>query len=127
VFNVDCIRRHDSERIEEVDMRKFLVVLSIIFSVCAVEARAEFPAFMSGKNLYEVCQTSHYQFTCIGYIIGVADTLGGLRQTVCLRKFTSRDQVVAIGKIYLADHPEYRHFTASSMIRNALEAEFPCN
>jgi hypothetical protein len=61
--------------------------------------------------------------TCVGYIWGVAGVLEG--SSFCL-KGVQPNQLVDVIKRWLDDHPEVRHYAASSLIETALKEKFPC-
>ena len=58
---------------------------------------------------------------CVGYIVGVADTL---EDTTCLTKGVSSRQVYDVVKQYLESHPEERHYPASAIVSDAIKKAF---
>jgi len=59
---------------------------------------------------------------CVGYITGSFDALKGSEEYKCV----AQEKIVTVGQIkevviaYLRKKPESRHFTAESLIRNAI-------
>jgi Rap1a immunity proteins len=64
--------------------------------------------------------------TCVGYIWGVAGALEG-SPAFCLSNGVQQNQVVDVVKRWLDEHPEVRHYSASSLVAKALKEKFPCN
>jgi hypothetical protein len=47
--------------------------------------------------------------------------------TFCLPANVTVGQMQDVVENYLREHPENRHFTAASLIADALQRKFPCN
>lgn len=62
---------------------------------------------------------------CSGYIFGLADGLsaGG---KVCLRPGVTANQILAVVKKHLAEHPEAHDRHPSFVVGQSLSAAFPC-
>jgi hypothetical protein len=45
----------------------------------------------------------------------------------CFPKGVEGPQIVDVIKRWLDEHPEVRHYSASSLIAEALKEKFPCN
>jgi hypothetical protein len=52
------------------------------------------------------------------------DTVWGRR--ACLPEVSVAGQARDVAVRYLTDHPESRHYTAASLVAEALEEAFPC-
>ena len=110
--------------------RILLTVLTVV--MLAGPARA---AFESGDWLWEVCTgTSQDRLVCLGYVTGVADTLIALTGEgkdlngwrACLSESVTNGQAIDVAVKLLREHPEWRRYTASSLVARALAEAFPC-
>lgn len=82
--------------------------------------------FLSGNNLLSDMNGSNMrQMLAIGYVMGVTDVF--TTATVCPPAGITSGQVHDTIKKHLEDNPSIRHFTADSIIRNKLEALWPCS
>ena len=88
----------------------------------------ESAVFKTGNQLYKVCTAdsgSLQMITCLGYVAGLSDLLQDMKKTCAPREVTqaqTRDVIVS----YFRDHPEVRHYSASSEAARALMNTFPC-
>jgi hypothetical protein len=80
--------------------------------------------FRAGNDLFEDCSAPKHVF-CIGYVLGVADTLSELK-VVCPPDHATSEQFVAVAMNRFRDHPEMRHYSGASEIYLALKQAFPC-
>src|SRR5215469_13256588 len=84
-------------------------------------AQEQFPTFVSGNRLLEVCTPIQQPF-CYGYVEGIADALQStfremnLRTPFCVPQGAASKQLVDIATSYLRDHPEARHYVASDEV-----------
>ena len=88
-----------------------------------------------GSQLYDWCRMADTdedesvkmlsKGLCAGYIGGEADTLA-IANSGCLEKGTRLEQLIDLVKVYLANHPESRHYAASSLVISAIAEKFPC-
>jgi Ssp1 endopeptidase immunity protein Rap1a len=62
---------------------------------------------------------------CIGYVMGVSDSLQGLHLTCSPREVTGK-QVIDLVVSRLRDHPDARQYVASQEVTLALVTAFPC-
>lgn len=100
-------------------MKKFIAVLMLVPALANAE-------FMSGNSLLTDMNGSEMKkMFAFGYVIGVADTFSN--STVCPPANITAGQVQDIIKKHLEDNPATRHYTADSLIRNKLEAVWPCS
>jgi hypothetical protein len=107
-------------------MRNVLVIISIVFSVWAGDASAD---FKDGNDLHADCTSNNGVETglCLGYVMAITDAMDELRPNVCIPRTVNGTQVVDIVKKHLTDYPAGRHFDAWSIVAFALEKVFPCN
>jgi hypothetical protein len=100
-------------------MKKLIAGLLFVPAVAQAE-------FMSGNNLLSDMNGSNMrQMLALGYVMGVTDTFTTV--TVCPPSGITSGQVQDIIKKHLEDNPASRHYTADSIIRNKLEAIWPCS
>jgi hypothetical protein len=93
----------------------------------------EFPSFVSGNRLLEVCDPVQSP-SCYAYVEGATDafqfTFSALHvqqhALFCLPQGVTSRQLVDIATNYLRDHPERRHTVASGNVALALANAFPC-
>ena len=106
--------------------------LAAAFAVSSSPALAN---YLTGKDLYADCskpQGSFSQGFCSGYISGVVDAIEyyqinkGAEKNVCIPMEVSIGQVKEIVVRYLAQHPDQRANTASSLVWDAVRNAFPC-
>jgi Rap1a immunity proteins len=84
--------------------------------------------FHSGNQLYKDCITQERSIQsdfCIGYLEGAVDAFSS-DGTLCLPPNVAAGQVQDMVMSYLRAHPENRHYTASSIVRQVLEVSFSC-
>ena len=100
-------------------MKKILATLLFVPAMAQAE-------FMSGNSLLADMNGSNMrQMLALGYVMGVTDTFTTM--TVCPPSGITSGQVQDIIKKHLEDNPASRHYTADSLIRNKLEAIWPCS
>jgi hypothetical protein len=67
---------------------------------------------------------------CIGYMGGVMNTILLMQKfgfPSCLPRNVTSQQLMAIAKKYLREHPEDWHITFESKLYVIIQKEFPCN
>jgi Rap1a immunity proteins len=91
-----------------------------------IGGQASAAQYIDGNKLFGECEAAggFMEATCAGYIMGVTDAL---ETEVCVPNEVNVRQIVDVVKLYLHDHPEKRHFGASSLVTVALKEKFPCN
>ena len=85
-------------------------------------------SFKNGNQLYQACTAasdSQNMSFCIGYVMGVSDSLQGLHLTCSPKEVTGR-QVVDLVVGYLRDHSDARQYVAAQEVTLALVKAFPC-
>ena len=109
------------------------MILLAVAAALATTASPTVPSFESGNSIYSSCAGTGTHYTaCLGYITGVADTYLYLQvtrrlpQMICFPLGVTQGQIVDTVVRFLVDHPESRHTTASSLVRDALKSAFPC-
>ena len=76
--------------------------------------------------LHQACEGKSHTPLCDGYTLGIVDVL--LKGRVfCPPPDVTPRQFIDIGKGYLRDHPERRHYVAASLVISALKEKFPCS
>jgi Rap1a immunity proteins len=80
--------------------------------------------FVTGDELSSKCSINSPM--CMGYIAGVSDIMS-TDGDICLPNNATIQQIVDIVAKYLSDHPERRHYSASSESGIALMQAFPCS
>jgi hypothetical protein len=84
--------------------------------------------FIDGNHLYDVCNSKDDASKvgyCIGFTVGVTDTLGG-EGKICVPERPTEGQAVDVVMNYLRANPEKRRLSAWSLARAALQQAFPC-
>jgi hypothetical protein len=100
-------------------MKKVIAALLFVPTIAHAE-------FMTGNDLLSDMNGSNSrQMLALGYVMGVTDTFNTL--TVCPPNGITAGQVQDIIRKHLEENPSSRHFTADSIIRNKLEALWPCS
>jgi hypothetical protein len=113
-----------------------MVALALSYLVMGGAATA---AFTDGNKLFQDCQGGDDPRErqqgdpggltewgmCLGYILGVQDALEG--SSFCVPNGVTQGQLKDVVKLWLHDHPETRHLSASSLVAAALKEKFPCN
>jgi hypothetical protein len=86
-------------------------------------------SFKNGVALYEACtaasESAKLAF-CLGYVMGVSDSLQSLHLT-CSPKEATGQQVVDLVVNRLRDHPDVRQYVAAQEVTLALVKAFPCS
>jgi hypothetical protein len=111
------------------------LVLGLAFTSSPAVAQPYQHAFHSGNSLLEMC--SHGQYSadnsyCLGYIAGMADAIDAANGSLlgwraCPPNEATEGQIMDVVVQFLSQHPESRHYTASSQIARALANAFPCS
>jgi hypothetical protein len=90
-----------------------------------------------GNSLLEICKApegSQARYNCLGYVLGVSDTLadlttmGALPGSPCLPTGVTAGQMSDVVVKYLAENPKNRSFSSASLVIGALTTAWPpCN
>jgi hypothetical protein len=106
-----------------------LFVLATAWILVAGAPAKTYGGFYSGNDLLRVCEKER-NTTCVGYILGVADTQNASvrneRRRVCIPERAEPRQLVDLVLAYLKEKPQERHWEAWTIVHNALVASFPC-
>ena len=83
--------------------------------------------FKSGNELKTICNESDAfsRGNCLGYITAVVDTFN--QKSFCPPSTVTAGQVESISKKYLNEYPERLHFSADSLVKDAMSRAFPCS
>ena len=86
-----------------------------------------FAEFKSGNELKTQCNSSQLldQGVCFGYVTAVADI--NTKQKVCMPSNVTIGQLQAISIKYFNDYPDRLHYSADSLVLDALSKAFPCS
>jgi hypothetical protein len=84
-------------------------------AICVLLSSPSFAEFYTGNDLLHLCSDGG-EGVCLGYIMGVADTMEGGATTIL------EDTVVA----HLKRHVAARHLAANVLVAGALAVTFPC-
>ena len=105
-------------------MLRLSLIITLLF---ASPVRAE---FIDGNTLHERCSGDDiYKLYCMGYSAAVTDVME--KNTIygwsaCVSKNVTAAQVADFVTSWLDSHPEKRHYTAPSLVAQALAEAFPC-
>jgi hypothetical protein len=80
--------------------------------------------FVTADDLSSKCSVNSPM--CMGYVTGVSDIMS-TNGDICPPNNATVQQIVDIVARYLTDHPERRHYSASSESGIALMQAFPCD
>jgi hypothetical protein len=103
-------------------MRATILLTALAVVMLTGPAKAN---FKSGNQLLQECSTPGADQICLGYIQGIVDAETDMART-CLPGSVTPGQARDIAIKLLDDHPELRHYTASSLVTRALAEAFPC-
>jgi hypothetical protein len=86
--------------------------------------------YMDGNTLFSALSgTGVDPARAWGYIIGVSDALNKTPSVLgrfCVPANSTMGQTTDVVKKWLADHPQFRHHTAPSLVQAALVEAYPC-
>jgi hypothetical protein len=91
---------------------------------------AEAKDYLTGNQLHQYCaapENTSQNGACFGYIVRVAGALDEKPGSYCLPTGVTGRQIEDVVKLYLQNHPEARHYSASYLVSAALKEKFPCN
>jgi Rap1a immunity proteins len=108
--------------------RTFLAVAFLTVSTVRADAK-----FLDGDTLHAWCLSEDVgdQEACLGYVVGVADTLssqaseGSAQHRACIPDIEA-NQAVSTVKQYLRVHPRTDVAAGSDLVAPALSEAFPC-
>tara|TARA_Y100000296_G_scaffold74999_1_gene94194 strand:- start:153 stop:551 length:399 start_codon:yes stop_codon:yes gene_type:complete len=106
-------------------MRMKSLITAIFLILVALPASAQ----VSGNTLLENCShengTAQYSF-CVGFIVGVADSLSAVPGLACVPEGVTNGQILAVTVKFLEDNPSQLHLRAAMLQMAAVSAAFPC-
>lgn len=116
-------------------MKRFAQVFALVAALMILFAQPSAAGWMSGNELLQSCEETNeaikYQqlARCMGYIMGVADTMSADNSVNGFRaKFTvgiTVQQITDVVLKFLREHPEDRHYSANGLVAQALSEAFP--
>ena len=115
---------------------KYLLTIVLLFTFSQVVVAA----FYSGNEMLKMCEAYLSETgsaadgnICVGYVVGIHDghftfsVRADMKKTICLPDSSvDGSQLVRVVTKHLQEHPEDLHYTAASLITNALQQAFPC-
>ena len=115
-------------------LRSLVFVLALCVSA---EAREVYPPMLTGQKLHELCgaRDQTKRFSCGYYVMGAIDTqlnnaeLFGeneRRTKLCPPADKTPEELVALVRAYLEQHPDERSKPAFVLTWDALRTEFAC-
>jgi hypothetical protein len=110
-------------------MGRCVILLTCALSLLSFKAHA---TFTSGNELLQDCgDRSGGGLVCSGYIEGVidgADTVAAWNKLRgnCMSPSVAVGQLTLVFEKYAREHPEVLHFSAASILLNAIGEAFPC-
>lgn len=113
-------------------MRKAIILLAAFAFLWGIGSTKSAQANADGNQLLEACEWNDAEVGfCVGYIMGVIDTLDGwaiaTKRCLILRPENAQPrQYVDIVLNELRTHPEKRHFPAVMLVDSAFRSAFPC-
>jgi len=104
-------------------MRLFILAAFLFFSATAQCQQA---AFETGNSLRQklYAKSNIANGIAYGYILGVHDSWSGIM--ICTQIGADPSQMILIVRKFLSDHPEKLHYSAMSLVADALREAFPC-
>ena len=114
--------------------RTRLVALATAVALACLPASAqEARALYSGNDLWSRCSGKGDLNIglCGGFVVGITDAMmgsgGGISgRRACIPLSVLVEQITDVVKRYLEQHPEQRHYSAASLVAQALSETFPC-
>jgi hypothetical protein len=114
-------------------MRKLSLLAILLLTLTTSQGVADTGSFVGGNDLYEACRSDYSgDFgKCIGYVQGIADAAATLANSGDAKCLFAIPRGVTAGQIrdvvvkWLTDHPQDRHYTASSLAISAFIDAFP--
>lgn len=100
------------------------IVLALAVVASPLVATPANAGFTDGNELHSHCgdKSGYLQGYCDGYIGGVADSIE--QEQLCLPDTVKFGQLRDVVLIFLRDHPQDRHFSASSLVIAAIKQAF---
>jgi hypothetical protein len=97
------------------------LIAGLLFIPCMASAE-----FMDGNGLLSKINDVEFlpKMVALGYVQGVADVYAGTK--ICMPKNVTAGQARDVVKQYLEINPEKRHYSADSLVLNALAQVWPC-
>jgi hypothetical protein len=86
---------------------------------------------MTGNKLFEWFGDDIMKSSALTYVTGVSDSIQGFQESlntcfVTLPPGVTARQTADVARLWLEKHPERRHYSAFSLVYNALVDAWPC-
>jgi hypothetical protein len=99
-------------------------------AICVLLSSPSFAEFYTGNDLLHLCSDGG-EGVCLGYIMGVADTMEGGATTIfgiraCVPNRATGKQLEDTVVAHLKRHVAARHLAANVLVAGALAVTFPC-
>jgi len=110
---------------------KAAVLVAVITGVSSGNVIGE-PVFYTGNQLLNSCRAADGEYKdaiCLGYVAAIHDALAFdpiFNWRMCSPGGVTLGQAQDIVKAWLESHPQDRHYSASSLVAEALQDAFPC-
>jgi hypothetical protein len=117
-------------------MKKIVFLMALMLTTLNSHAVVN---YLSGNQFYEnlkeakKSQPNNYTSAgiALGYLQGVVDSSNGVRNPTsgtifCVPSGVSVNQLIDISYAYIENNPQFRHYTADSLIAASLSLAFPC-
>lgn len=107
----------------------------LLFFVMLSLSGASWAQFFDGNKLLALCATtagSYDEGRCIGFIVGVADSIVAsvnrreISRRVCMPRTVTDPQLKAVVVDYLHLVPQLRGYVATFLVEMALRRKYPC-
>ena len=102
------------------------ISLSFLVVLFGIAGRAN---AVSGNELAQSCRgqesNSRWGF-CVGYVVGVIDQARDTKEELCIPTEAIQSQVARVATKWFDSNPDRLHFSASSLVRTALNESYPC-
>ena len=121
-------KEHPGHR--EAEMRRDRLVAIGACGVLLSCTTARAASFLTGNELYRLCQSAERDGLCTGYIMGVVDYLNADRESLkkvgCVRAGVASDRVRDVVVKYLSDNPQARDLPAWGAVVHAVTQAWSC-
>ena len=111
---------------------RFLIAVAalVLASMMSIQSKAAWRSLNTLKEYCDAPEGTEMRGGCIGYILGVADTLDykhSFEPAGCTPSNATADQLVAVVEKHMDNNPEKLHKDAHKQVTNALILAFNCS
>lgn len=108
--------------------------LAFAIALASLPSPAAPMAFESGNDLFTKCSSDDASpafIYCLGFVTAIADTMADRSDPfsgyyACFPNGVTKGQVLDVAMQYLRQNPQYRHFSAATLVAAAYAEAFPC-